>query len=83
MSGQRRTSERSQGKASIRSSRRVRRYFPACRIRHLLRTRNTRTERVSVPASIYLAAVMEYLAAEVLQLAGDVARHNKDHRIVS
>ena len=32
-------------------------------------------------APIYLTAVLEYLAAEVLELAGDIAKHGKKTRI--
>ncbi len=71
---------KAKGKSKTRSSR-AGLQFPVGRIHRLLRKGNY-AERVGAGAPVYLAAVMEYLAAEVLELAGNAARDNKKTRII-
>ena len=40
------------------------------------------SERIGSGAPVYLAAVLEYLAAEVLELAGNAAKDNKKTRVI-
>ncbi|XP_055879420.1 histone H2A-like [Biomphalaria glabrata] len=62
------------GKSKSRSSR-AGLQFPVGRIHRLLRKGNY-AERVGAGAPVYLAAVLEYLAAEVLELAGNAAQED-------
>merc|ERR1719409_1132975 len=77
--------KRGKGKTSARRavsrSARAGLQFPVGRIARQLRA-GRHASRVGAGAPVYLAAVLEYLAAEVLELAGNAARDNKRTRII-
>ncbi|TMW93665.1 hypothetical protein EJD97_011325 [Solanum chilense] len=54
--------------------------FPVARIARFLKV-GKYAKHVSVGAPVFLAAVLEYLAVEVLELAGIAARNDKKTRI--
>ncbi|XP_050520743.1 histone H2A-like [Daktulosphaira vitifoliae] len=69
------------GSATKTKSSRAGLQFPVGRILRLLKKGNY-AERVGAGAPVYLAAVLEYLSAEILELAGNAARDNKKSRII-
>ncbi|KAJ8682786.1 hypothetical protein QAD02_018578 [Eretmocerus hayati] len=55
--------------------------FPVARILRFLKA-GKYAKHIAVGSSVYLTAVLEYLCAEVLELAGNAARDNKKARII-
>ena len=69
------------GKKAVSKSSKAGLQFPVGRITRYLRKGRYAT-RIGAGAPVYLAAVLEYLTAEVLELAGNAARDNKKTRII-
>lgn len=69
------------GKKSVSRSAKAGLQFPVGRIARYLK-KGKYAERIGSGAPVYLAAVLEYLTAEVLELAGNAARDNKKTRII-
>ena len=69
------------GKKAVSRSAKAGLQFPVGRIARYLKIGKYAT-RVGAGAPVYLAAVLEYLCAEILELAGNTARDNKKSRII-
>eukprot|EP00932_Pfiesteria_piscicida_P006281 SRR837773.16204.p1 GENE.SRR837773.16204~~SRR837773.16204.p1 ORF type:complete len:283 (-),score=166.19 SRR837773.16204:184-975(-) len=69
------------GEGAMTRSHRAGVHFPVGRIHRQLKTYILQNKRVGGTAAVYAAAVMEYLSAEVLELAGNVAKESKAKRI--
>jgi len=80
MSGRGKSDEKTRAKPKSKSSR-AGLIFPVGRMRRLLK-KGKYSERLSSGTPVYLAAVLEYLTAEILELAGNAARDNKKARII-
>jgi histone H2A len=69
------------GKKSQTKSSKAGLQFPVGRMGRFLKKGKYAT-RVGAGAPVYLAAILEYLTAEILELAGNAARDNKKTRII-
>ncbi|OBA25355.1 histone-fold-containing protein [Hanseniaspora valbyensis NRRL Y-1626] len=68
-------------KKIISTSGKVNLQFPVGRIKRYLKNKVSGKMRVGTKAAVYLTSVLEYLTAEVLELAGNAAKELKAKRI--
>ena len=74
-------SGRGKGGKPVSRSKKAGLQFPVGRVHRYLKA-GKYAGRIGAGAPVYLAAVLEYLAAEILELAGNAARDNKKSRII-
>jgi histone H2A len=79
--GKGKTAGRGKGTKHQSKTSRAQLQFPVGRIGRFLK-KGRYAPRVGSGAPVYLAAVLEYLTAEILELAGNAARDNKKSRII-
>ena len=72
---------KSKGCKAVSRSKKAGLQFPVGRVHRYLK-KGKYASRIGAGAPVYLGAVLEYLAAEVLELAGNAARDNKKTRII-
>jgi len=76
----RRTAGRLKGRKGVSRSQRAGLQFPVARILKRIRESNL-SHRIYQGAPVYLAAILEYLTAEILELSGNAARDHRKSRI--